>query len=134
MKTEKIITQTRKQYKLHDYQNTDRERVWRSTQRINLKSQTGPSLPSTGYTAINITTWLQYFSLARLASSTNINIRHTIEISSSSNHTQPKYTESYSRPNRLAGTQTCPSQIRQSHIGEWWSLPNPRSRRRECGV
>ena len=59
METEKIITETRKQYKLHDYPNIDRERVWRSTQRINLQSHTGPSVPNTGYAAINITTSLQ---------------------------------------------------------------------------
>ena len=61
MKTTKIIRRTRKQYKLHSYPNIDRERVWRSTQRINLQSQTGRSVPNTEYTAINITITLQYF-------------------------------------------------------------------------
>jgi hypothetical protein len=117
MKTTKIIRQTRKQYKLHDYLNTGSESVWRSTQRINLQSQTGRSVPNTGYAAINITISLQYFSSARLASSTNINIRHTINIFSSSNNTEQKYTESYSRPNRFAGSQACPLQIRRNHIG-----------------
>jgi len=57
------------------------ESVWRLTQRINMLSYTGCCLPSTGYTAINITTQLQYFSSGRLASSTDINIRHTKYIS-----------------------------------------------------
>ena len=65
MKTEKIIKQTRKQ-KLHGCPNIERESVWRSTQRINMQSQTGRSVPNTGYTAINITTPLQYFSSADL--------------------------------------------------------------------
>jgi len=134
MKTEKTIRQTRKQYKIHDCPNMERESVWRSTQRINMQSQTGRSVPNTGYTAINITTPLQHFSSARLARSTSINIRHTINISSSSNNTQQKYIESYLRPNRLAGKQDCLSQFRRSHIGNGPSLPNPRSRRRECGV
>ena len=63
----------------------ERESAWKLTQRINVLSYTGCSLPSTGYTAINITTHLQYFSSCRLASSTDINIRHTKYISSSSN-------------------------------------------------
>jgi hypothetical protein len=117
IKTTKIIRQTKNNTKLHDYLNIDRERVRRSTQRINLQSQTGRSVPNNGYTAINITISLQYFSSARLASSTNINILHTINIFSSSNNTEPKYTESYSRPNRFAGKQACPLQIRRNHIG-----------------
>ena len=40
---------------------TDCERVWSSTQRINLQSQTGRSIPDTGYAAIYITITLQYF-------------------------------------------------------------------------
>jgi len=51
-----------------NYQSMERESAWRSTQRINMQSQTGRSLPSTGYTAINITTQLQYFFAGRLAS------------------------------------------------------------------
>jgi hypothetical protein len=132
MKTEKIIKQENNT-KLRDCPNIECESVWRSTQRINMQLQTGRSVPNTGYTAINITP-LQYFSSARLARSTNINIRHTINISSSSNNTQQKYTESYSQPNGLAGTQACPSQFRRSHIGNGKSLLNPHSRRWECDV
>ena len=82
-----------------------------------LATQTGRRVPNTGYTPINITISLQYFSSARLASSTNINIRHKINIFSSSNNTEPKYTENYSRPNRFAGTQACPLQIQRNRIG-----------------
>ena len=52
------------------------ESAWRLTQRISMLLYTGCSLPSTGYTAINITTQLQYFTSGRLASSTDINISH----------------------------------------------------------
>jgi len=102
MKTKKIIKQENNT-KLRDCPNIECESVWRSTQRINMQLQTGRSVPNTGYTAINITP-LQYFSSARLARSTNINIHHTINISSSSNNMQQKYTESYSQPNRLEDT------------------------------
>jgi len=61
IKTTKKILQPREQYKLRIYANTDRERVWRPTQRINFQSQTGRSIPDTRYTAINITITLQYF-------------------------------------------------------------------------
>jgi hypothetical protein len=57
------------------------ESAWRLRQRINMLSYTGCSLPNTGYTAINITTQLQYFTSGRLATSTDINIRHTKYIS-----------------------------------------------------
>jgi hypothetical protein len=57
------------------------ESAWRLTQSINIISYTGCSLPSTGYTAIIITTQLQYFTSGRLASSTDINICHTKYIS-----------------------------------------------------
>ena len=56
-------------------------------------------------------------SSVRLASSTSINIRHTNNSFSSSNNTEPKHTESYSRPNRFAGTQAFHLQIRRNHIG-----------------
>jgi hypothetical protein len=61
MKTTKKIRQTKSNTKLHNYPNIDRERVWRSTQRITLQSQTGHSIPNTGYTTINMTIPLQYF-------------------------------------------------------------------------
>jgi len=59
----------------------EHESSWKLTQRINVLSYIGSSLPTTGYTTINITTQLQYFSSGRLGSSTDINKRHTKYIS-----------------------------------------------------
>jgi len=84
-----------------NYPSMERESAWKLTQCINVLSYTCSSLPSTGYTAINIT-HLQYFSSGRLASSTDI--RHTKYISSSSNSTQQEFTKSYLQHNWLAGT------------------------------
>ena len=129
MKTNKIIRHTRKNYVNIQ---TDLQHVWRSTQRINLQSQTGRSVPDTGYTNINITISLQHFSSAKLASSSNINIRHSINSYPSSDNTEPKNTENYSRPNRLAGTYSCPLQLSAEPYRDGESQPNPISRRREC--
>jgi len=82
----------------------ERESARKLTQCINILSYTGSSLPSTCYTAINITIQLQYFSSGRLASSTDINICHTKYISSSTNSTHQEFTESYLQHNWLAGT------------------------------
>ena len=112
----------------------ERESAWKLTQHINVLSYTGSSLPSTGYTAINITTQLQYSSSGRLASATDINISHTKYISSSSNSTQQEFTKSYLQHNWLAGTQSCPTQFWRSDIGNGESIPDPCRRRREFKV
>ena len=134
MKPEKIIKQTRKRYKITWLR---KHREW-NCMEVNTAYQHAitdrPQCTNAGYTAINITNPLQYFPLARLARSTNINISHTINISSSSNNTQQEFTNSHLQHNWLAGTQAWPSQFRRSRIGNGKSLPNARIRRRECDV
>jgi hypothetical protein len=111
------------------------ECAWRLTQRINMLSYTGCSLPSTAYTAINITTQLQYFTSGRLASSTDINIRRTKNIYLPAVITRNKSLQkSHLQHNRLARTQSCPTQYWRSDIGNGESIPYPCRRRRECKV
>ena len=137
MKPGKIIKQTRKQYQ--GYMNCpsmERESVWRLTQRINILSYTGCSLPSTGYTAINITTQLQYFTSGRLASfNRHKHTSYKIYISPPAVITRNKSLQkSCLQHNRLAGTQSCPTQYWRSDIGNGESIPYPCRRRRECKV
>jgi len=131
MKTTKIIRQTKNNTKLHDYPNIGRERVWRSTQRINLQSQRGRSIPNTGYTTINITIPLQYFLRPDLQ--VQQALTYAIQLIAS----PPVITQNQRIQNvthDLTGSpgQTCPLHIRRNRIGNGGPYRTHRSRRREC--
>jgi len=111
------------------------ESAWRLTQRINMLSYTGCSLPSTAYTAINITTQLQYFTSGRLASSTDINIRYTKYISPPAVLTRNTSLQTVTY-NIIGspGHSLVPHNIGEATVGTGESIPDPCRRRRECQV
>ena len=113
----------------------ERESVWISTQRINMLSYTGYSLPITGYTTINITTQLQYFSSGRLGSSTDINKRHTKYISPPAVIARNKSLQRVIyNITGSPGHSLVPHNIGEATVGTGESIPDPCRRRRECQV